>query len=627
VMDMVRHYKRASNERTKSLVLVGGGGVAKTADMRTAGLYCQCQGLFVLTTMLTGKRSAEIMGEHFHLRFKLSINEALTAGQMAGRAITNLLRDPKRWELLRRIMLIDELGQIDAKLLSVLDIILRRVRKSTHWFGGVLTIATMDVRQLKPIRGLPPILCPAMLCSFVFHRYYVSLRTLDPALQKIQEITRMSSTELKKDGVREDFCKLLQDNCNFVDSMNDTHIPETAVYCFGRHAPCRRAEAKVLRKVKAKYSNRLATRRSIDWEETKLQSSPVMASTATSLTLDRRMKNLRELILFPYGIYELTYNDPKGKFFQSQLCILLDAVPAQDDLDSWKEIEVYRAPHGVDEIPALPISQEELLQLGWVKVKLGRAPEQRQNLGNHGLNAWREQYGLKYRIALTIHSVMGSTVPVMVTQVGTGKEESLWEAAQVVVLLSRTRFAKDIYFIGNADEVGGVLFEALLRGDQYGEYVAYLLDTLCNGATSEDGFTIDQTREVNPFRPKDSSLPFANEHCCYFLVSLADTSATYIGRSSNLRKRLNAHNSERGGSSFTDRQHLKPWGLLGYVVGFDSGHQMNRFESSWQLLVDSKQHRAHGSLSATAKMDLAGRLMSLAEWNGRLQIVICGSVE
>lgn len=138
VMDMVRHYKRASNERTKSLVLVGGGGVAKTTDMRTAGLYCQCQGLFVLTTTLTGKRSAEIMGEHLHLRFKLSINEALTAGKMAERAVTNLLKDPKQWEILRRtdVMLIDELGQIDAKLLSVIHIILRRVRKSTHWFGA-----------------------------------------------------------------------------------------------------------------------------------------------------------------------------------------------------------------------------------------------------------------------------------------------------------------------------------------------------------------------------------------------------------------------------------------------------------------------------------------------------------
>jgi hypothetical protein len=89
---------------------------------------------------------------------------------------------------------------------------------------------------------------------------------------------------------------------------------------------------------------RLATRRCINWEETKLQSNPVMASTATSLMLVRKMKNPRELILFPYGIYELTYNNPRGNFFQSQLCILLDTVPAQNDLDSWKDIEVYRPP-------------------------------------------------------------------------------------------------------------------------------------------------------------------------------------------------------------------------------------------------------------------------------------------
>jgi hypothetical protein len=58
------------------------------------------------------------------------------------------------------------------------------------------------------------------------------------------------------------------------------------------------------------------------------------------------------------------------------------------------------------------------------------------------------QYCLRPRIASTIHSGMGHDVSKLVTRVSQSDPDyTLWEKAQVVVLLSRTNFAKDSYHI------------------------------------------------------------------------------------------------------------------------------------------------------------------------------------
>ena len=59
---------------------------------------------------------------------------------MAEIAIVKLLRMPKKLNVLRslNILFIDEIGQVSAELLSVLDIILRRIRDSNIFMGGVI---------------------------------------------------------------------------------------------------------------------------------------------------------------------------------------------------------------------------------------------------------------------------------------------------------------------------------------------------------------------------------------------------------------------------------------------------------------------------------------------------------
>jgi hypothetical protein len=188
------------------------------------------------------------------------------------------------------------------------------------------------------------------------------------------------------------------------------------------------------------------SRKAIDWEQTKYQQHPVSASEGASNSLDRVCKPPRELSFFPNAVYELTFNDPECRFFQSQLCILLSEVPTQQQIDQWEDIEVYRAPHGCDEVPTKNLTETQLLQAGWVKLKIGKHPDRRYNLGNNGLCGRREQYGLKHRIAMTIHAVMGETVTYLVTKIGQDADDVLWEAAQAIVLLSRTRYGKNLFF-------------------------------------------------------------------------------------------------------------------------------------------------------------------------------------
>ena len=228
---------------------------------------------------------------------------------------------------------------------------------------------------------------------------------------------------------------------------------------------------------------------------------------------------------------------------------------------------------------------------------------------------------------MTIHVIMGSTVPVLVTEIGMSRDGCLWEAAQVVVLLSRTHYAKDIYFVDNADIMAQVLFDCLKRGGQYSKYMLYLLDSLCRDSMEGNTpFIIDQTHPDNPFRPKDATLPPPNTLVSYILVSLRDSSKTYVGYTGNLRKRLNTHNSESGGSKYTRRPHLKPWGLLGYVVGFELSQDASRFERKWQVLTRNAQRLAAGSLNASAKMNLSQQIMSDRSYSN-LRLVVCGTVE
>lgn len=610
IEQMVKHYKAATNERTKSICYIGAGGVGKTNAMRLSGLYCMSQGLNVLSTTLTGKRGAENAGQHIHVLFILHSGDNISVVASAEKSVKNLLSNPKQWELLRRVdvILLDELGQIDSRLLTVLDMVMRRIRHSTLWFGGVLLVTTMDIKQLKPIKGLPPLLNPSMISSFRYHEFKVILRTFDKPLQRLQQISRMPASYLRSSPEIKDEIKhlLVEAKCNFIKNIDDPKIPQDAVYCFPRNETCARVEKQVLRKLTQKFGKMVVCSKSIDMEETRLQVIPVAASKTTSRALDaHNIKLPSKLYFFPFAVYEFTHNCPNHRFFTSQLCMILKKLPTQEDLNNWIDIEVYVAPPGTNIPPCDKPTERKLFGAGWSKIKVGKHPERKYKLGYNGLVGMRCQYALRHHISLTIHAIMGSTVHKLVVEIGTRHKISLWEAAQVVVLLSRTRFGKDIFFIGELEDVADAIWNALLKKDQFTDYIGYIVKQLTARSSDEEksSFAIDVCK-MHPFRSKDIQLPRVGENCCYILVSSKDNECSYVGWTNDLSARLNKHNSASYASEATFREHLKPWCLFAYVIGFDSKSTAMKFETRWQGSQKILQGRTGKSLSYEDKLGL-----------------------
>ena len=53
------------------------------------------------------------------------------------------------------VLLIDEIVQVPDEILSVVEIILRRVRDIQVLIDGLLIVSTMDHTQLQHVRGRP----------------------------------------------------------------------------------------------------------------------------------------------------------------------------------------------------------------------------------------------------------------------------------------------------------------------------------------------------------------------------------------------------------------------------------------------------------------------------------------
>jgi hypothetical protein len=114
---------------------------------------------------------------------------------LAELAFISIYKSPEAMLMLMTldVHFIDELGQWSDAYIAIIDIILGHV-KGSNAFKGVLVFAMMDWKQLKPIRGLPVMLSPSMIMSFMLLELGHSVRaSSDPNLQQIQKISRIDS--------------------------------------------------------------------------------------------------------------------------------------------------------------------------------------------------------------------------------------------------------------------------------------------------------------------------------------------------------------------------------------------------------------------------------------------------
>ena len=82
------------------------------------------------------------------------------------------------------VLLLDEFGQLSSQQISIMDIILRHIRKNNMPFGGVLIVGSFDHKQLHAINGLPMMLNPQLVSDFTLISLECSVRAAtDPQLQ------------------------------------------------------------------------------------------------------------------------------------------------------------------------------------------------------------------------------------------------------------------------------------------------------------------------------------------------------------------------------------------------------------------------------------------------------------
>ena len=570
------------NTYIKCQLIAGAPGSGKSFLALTIGLYAISKGLVCGITSMMARRAVQIGGEHLHKMFCIPVSPNLSVFWLAEKAIIALMSKPEKLKFIRilNILLIDEIGQLSSEFLSSLDIILRRIRNNDIFLGGVFVISTIDHKQLPPIKGKPFLTSPHVLSCFDAYILKKSVRANnDKDLVRIQEISRMNPKHyIEKPDLLIEFKNLLSKTCTFVPTWDSPIITPNVHRVYGKKKPAKEASEDYLTTVKGKLKNeqylevesldvQLSYNSHEEWQT---------ASDGTRAFLDHILKEPRVLLFFIGGKYTFTYNE-EGKFSQSQLGLLLE-MPEFDDVKNFRKIPMLVAPPGIkDFIFETSKSKEEYYAEGWTNHMVGVSPIKTNSVQGN-LKAQRKQYGLKPYVTSTVHASMGDTLQTIATEVSFENAEfRLWEKAQVIVLLSRTRKGKDLIFVGEKKGTIRALCLLIQTSSQWIDFMLIAKNTYSNNESLSY-----LTQKQYPFRIRDISLPLCNTGYVYMLVSTKDHNQNYIGQTMRLGDRLDQHN--RGyGTTFTSRITLRPWFLIAYVCGFDKKvNLMLYFEARWQ---------------------------------------------
>jgi hypothetical protein len=434
--ESMNKYSAATSTFTKCRAIAGGPGCGKTFIMVVSAVYGMSRGLCVMITCLLAKRADLLGGIHVHNLFAIPVHESASVQRLAELAVISLYKSPERLGLLQRldVLFFDELGQASSELISCIDMILRHVRGSDQFLGGVLLIATIDPLQLRPIKGRPFLVSPFVLTCFRFSVLMHSVHAADdPFLQRIQDISRMLTHEYTPEILAE-MAELIETHCTFVDSWSDIRITNTMLRCFGRNAAIRQEGIRFMNEIGAS-GMRVLYREADDFELSTLSHSHWQPATpAVVKALTKKVREPKVLPFYEMAVYEMTYNKP-NHFTHSQIAVLAE-MPTSEVLQSFGDIKVMLAPVGCKSVPEGISCPNDLFAHGWRLERLGQAPE-RIHPATMGKKGKRHQYGLRHRVSSTIHAIMGSDLGHVVTKLSlTDPLYRLWEKEQVVVILS-----------------------------------------------------------------------------------------------------------------------------------------------------------------------------------------------
>lgn len=131
----------------KNIFLSGAGGVGKSYCLQTLISFLENQEVKVSKTASTGLAALNIGGQTIHSWLGIGI---------ADKSIEGILKDAEKNKNRSRvencnILIIDEVSMLSKRLISIIDYVLRKIRKNHAPFGGIQVIMTGDFLQLPPV--------------------------------------------------------------------------------------------------------------------------------------------------------------------------------------------------------------------------------------------------------------------------------------------------------------------------------------------------------------------------------------------------------------------------------------------------------------------------------------------
>lgn len=525
---------------TKNIGIRGFPGAGKTWCMMYTVLYAISKGLKCTTSAMMCNRALQLGGIHAHKLFMLPPEQQqLTAHRRAELAIATLLKTPKKLHLLQTIDVIfwDEMGQVSAEMLNTFDIILKEIRKSNIYMGGVLFIFSMDHTQIQPVNGRPFLTsCNIISCYKMVALEHSVRASTDSNFKRIQQIARYSHRKLKEEPhLIEEFIHLCSTYLQFAPNWDSDLIKPDTMRLYSKRIPSREAAKTFVNRVKRQIDpSCLKERKADDVQKSRFSHRDWSDATERTIeSLEQRLKEPKELLFFKHAVYEITFNK-ENEFSHGQIAILLD-LPTDDQLNNWKKINVLVAPPGIkDFVFSEYHTKEDFLANGFKEKQIGIAPERTQYLANN-VQAQRKQYGLKHRVTSTIHAAMGDTLKTMATEISLlNKDYKMWDKGQLVVILSRTKRASDSIFVGDKNDTLNALKHLLLSKTQWTDHIEEVLELATINSENNNREQRILTQDEFPYRICDFSLPQCNTGFVYMIVSLRDKQTVYIRKTLSL---------------------------------------------------------------------------------------------
>lgn len=203
-VDAINEYINVFESKGKFVkcrVTHGAPGSGKSFIMQYSTLYAVSCGLKVATTAMMSCRAIHLGGQHVHKLFCINTKRDVSIQRKAELATLKLMQDTVKMNILLMtdVLFIEEVGQMSADLLSLLDLIIQNVRGNGIFMGGILLICTMDHSQLQPVNGRPFLVSSHIPSCFQMTKFEHSVCTSEPDLQRLLQIARMHPRQYQRD--------------------------------------------------------------------------------------------------------------------------------------------------------------------------------------------------------------------------------------------------------------------------------------------------------------------------------------------------------------------------------------------------------------------------------------------